>query len=102
MNWVCLLSPAFDRAFIAAADKPTRAVVDAHGEYLSRLRERNQLVLAGRCWDGPYGIIIFEAPDLEAAEAVVAADPSVAGGLQRAELYEFNMPYQPVAIKTPR
>ena len=97
MTWVCLLSPAFDRAFLAAADETTRAVFDAHGEHLDALRSGGSLVLAGRCWDGPYGIVIFEAADREAAEALVAADPSVKAGVQRADLYEFNMPYPPVA-----
>jgi uncharacterized protein YciI len=95
MTWVYLLSPAFDRAFLAAADQTTRAVVDAHGDYLDALRRQGLLVLAGRCWDGPYGIVVFEAADRRAAEAVVTADPSVAAGVQRADLYEFNMPYPP-------
>lgn len=101
MTWVCLLSPAFDQAFLAAADERTRAVFDAHGEYLDAVRARGSLVLAGRCWDGPYGIVIFEAADREAAEAFVAADPSVAAGVQRADLYEFNMPYPPLPTGSP-
>jgi uncharacterized protein YciI len=100
MNWVYLLSPALDRRFLAAAGAATRAVIDAHGEYLDRLRARGALVLAGRCWDGPYGIVILEAPDREAAEALVAADPSVASGIQRAELYEFDIPYPPVVVSS--
>jgi uncharacterized protein YciI len=96
MNWVYLLSPALDRRFLAAADAATRAVIDAHGEYLDGLRERGTLVLAGRCWDGPYGIVILDAPDRAAAEAMMAGDPSVVAGIQCAELYEFDIPYPPV------
>jgi len=96
MTWVCLLSPAFDRAFLAGADEKTRAVFQAHGDHLDAMRAGGSLVLAGRCWDGPYGIVIFEAVDRPAAEAVVASDPSVMAGVQRADLYEFNMPYPPV------
>jgi uncharacterized protein YciI len=96
MNWVYLLSPALDRRFLANADAAARAVIDAHGEYLDGLRERGSLVLAGRCWDGPYGIVILEAPDRGGAEAIVAADPTVVARLQRAELYEFDVPYPPV------
>ena len=96
MNWVYLLSPALDRRFLAAADAAARAVIDAHGDYLDGLRKRGSLVLAGRCWDGPYGIVILDAPDREAAGALMAGDPSVMAGIQRAELYEFDIPYPPV------
>ncbi len=100
MNWVYLLSPALDRPFLAAADAATRAVIDRHGDYLDGLRNRGTLVLAGRCWDGPYGIVIFEAADREAAETVVAGDPSVSAGIQSAALYEFDIPYPPVGAVT--
>ncbi len=73
-----------------------RSVVDAHGDYLQAMRDTGRLILAGRCWDGPLGIVIFEAADRAAAEEVVAADPSLAAGVQTGELYEFNMPYPPV------
>jgi uncharacterized protein YciI len=101
MNWVYLLSPALDRRFLASADDAARAVIDAHGHYLDGLRERGALLLAGRCWDGPYGIVILNAPDREAAEALMAADPTVLAGLQHAELYEFDIPYPPVTAATP-
>jgi|HubBroStandDraft_1064217.scaffolds.fasta_scaffold1739631_1 uncharacterized protein YciI len=100
MNWVYLLSPALDRRFLAGADAAARNVIDAHGKYLDALRERGALLLAGRCWDGPYGIVMLNAPDREAAEAMVAADPTVMAGLQHAELYEFDIPYPPVTAAT--
>jgi uncharacterized protein YciI len=95
-RWICLIRPAFDRAFLAAADDRVRAIVDAHGDYLTGLRNAGKLVLAGRCWDGPFGALIFEAADRAAAEVIVSNDPSIVAGVQTAELYEFNMPYPPV------
>jgi uncharacterized protein YciI len=95
-TWIYLVRPAFDQAFLAAADAATRAIVDEHGDYLTALRSAGKLVLAGRCWDGPFGAVIFVAADRGEAEAIVSTDPSIMAGVQTAELYEFDMPYPPV------
>jgi uncharacterized protein YciI len=99
-TWICVLRPAFDRAFLASADERTRALVNEHGDYLADLRDAGKLVLAGRCWDGPFGAVILEAADREEAEALVGNDPSVAAGVQTAELYEFDMPFPPALQRT--
>jgi uncharacterized protein YciI len=90
-DYVCLLRPAFDSRFMAGASPEQRAVVERHGTYLLGLAEQGRLVLAGRCWDGPVGIVIVSAEDEEAARAVFAADPSLVAGLQSAEIYPFSI-----------
>jgi uncharacterized protein YciI len=90
-DFVCLLRPAFDSRFMAGASPEQRALVDQHGEYLLGLAEQGTLVLAGRCWDGPVGIVIVTAEDEAAARAILAADPSLVAGLQSAEIYPFSI-----------
>jgi uncharacterized protein YciI len=90
-EFVCVLTPAFDSRFMAEASAEQRAIVERHGEYLLGLAERGVLVLAGRCWDGPVGIVIVTAGDEAAASAMFAEDPSLVAGLQTAAIYPFNV-----------
>jgi uncharacterized protein YciI len=96
-EFVCLLTPAFDRRFMAEATTEQRVIVERHGEYLLGLAERGVLVLAGRCWDGPVGIVIVSAEDELAARALLAEDPSLVAGLQSAAVYPFNVFISPQA-----
>jgi uncharacterized protein YciI len=89
-DFVCLLQPAFDRRFLATATPAQREVVDRHGEFLLGLAEQGRIVLAGRCWDGPVGIVIVTAEDEAAARVLLAGDPSVVAGLQTAEIHPFS------------
>lgn len=89
-EFVCLLTPAFDRRFLATATPEQRAIVDRHGEFLLGLAAQGRIVLAGRCWDGPLGIVILTAEDEAGARALLEGDPSLASGLQRAEVYPFS------------
>ena len=86
-----LLRPAIDQAFMAAAGPHERGVVEEHWQYLLELDRQGRLVVAGRCFDGPFAIVVFEGEDEAAAQAVVDGDPSVAEGVQTAELYPFKV-----------
>ena len=86
-----LVRPAFDQAFMAAAGERERAIVDAHWGYLVRLHREGTLVFAGRCFDGPFGIIVLSAPDEAEARRIMVSDPSVVAGLQSAELHPFEV-----------
>jgi uncharacterized protein YciI len=91
MQFAYLLRPAFDQAFLAAATPGQREVFDRHGSYLERLHEEGRVLFAGRCWDGPFGIVVLDVRDEEAARGIVDEDPSVRLGLQTAQLYPFNV-----------
>ena len=86
-----LVRPAFDRAFLSKAGPRERAVADRHGDYLVHLAERGKLLFAGRCADGPFGIVLLEASDEEEARMLMQTDPSVQSGVQSAELYPFDV-----------
>jgi uncharacterized protein YciI len=63
-----------------------------HFVRLQQLLNEGTLILAGPTL-GPIntGIVVFEAPDEEAAQAIVDADPIVAGGYARGELRPFRV-----------
>jgi uncharacterized protein YciI len=85
-----LVRPAIDAAFMAGADERERAAAEEHWEYLLDLERRGRLVYAGRCYDGPFGLVVFEAEDRAEAESIMAGDPTVREGVQAAELHPFK------------
>jgi uncharacterized protein len=91
MQFAYVLRPGFDRAFLAAATPDQREIFDRHGAYLDHLRADGRLLFAGRCTDGPFGIVVLEADDENEARALVEDDPSVRLGIQAAELYPFDV-----------
>ncbi len=86
-----LLRPAFDQAFMASAGEREKAVVEAHWEYLVGLHKAGKLYFAGRCHDGPFGIVVIEAKNETEARAMVHSDPSIVAGVQTAELRPFKV-----------
>jgi uncharacterized protein YciI len=66
------------------------AVMGAHFEYLKRLLDDGKLILAGPSLDPVFGLIVFEAESEDEAKQLIANDPSVASGVQTAELSPFR------------
>lgn len=79
------------RAGRAWADQD-QAAVDAHLAYLRTLHRQGIVKLAGRT-EAPdsetAGIVLFDAPDEEAAARIVSGDPAVAAGVMEATLRPF-------------
>jgi uncharacterized protein len=90
-QYAYLIRPAFDQAFMASAGEREQAVVEAHWQFLLDLHRRGRLVFAGRCFNGPFGIIVFEAGGDDEAAAIADSDPSVLAGVQQAELHPFKV-----------
>ncbi len=70
------------------------AAVAAHFDYLKRLTAEGTMVLVGRTQtndETTFGIAVFRAGSDEEARAIMAADPAVACGVMRAELYPFHI-----------
>lgn len=67
------------------------AVVDRHFEYPKDLLSGGGLILAGRCRDGPPGIVIFEAEDADAARELMENDPAVQAGIFSAEVHPYHV-----------
>ena len=89
MTFAYILRPSFDRRLLTQASPEQRELFDRHGAYLEELHSRGVVRFAGRCYDGPLGIVVLECADEAEARRIVEADPSVAAGLQEAELYPF-------------
>jgi uncharacterized protein YciI len=63
-------------------------IVEAHFDYLSGLRDDGKLLLAGPsiAEDDTFGIAILTVEERDEAEALVAADPAVTGGIMLPEV----------------
>ena len=82
-----MLELAFDQ------DEEARlAVRPAHREYLKELFDRGSLVMSGPLADDSGALLVYEAPDADAAaEAIIAADPyTPSGGVRRVSLREWT------------
>jgi uncharacterized protein YciI len=90
MEFAYLVRPAFDQRFLERATERQRAVVEEHGAWLEARYAEGRLRFAGRCYDGPFGLVVLEADSEEEGRTLMEADPSVRSGLQTAEFYPFR------------
>jgi uncharacterized protein YciI len=91
MEWVYFLHPPRqDLAATMTAEEG--AAWERHFQWLEDLLSDGRLVLAGPTL-GPVntGVAIFEAPDEQAARAIVSDDPAAARGYARGELRGFDI-----------
>jgi len=91
VEWIYFLhAPRED--FAATMTDEERAVWGEHFERLQRLMAEGTLVLAGPTLGRVNtGICVIEAPDEDAARAIMEADPAIAGGYARGELRPFRV-----------
>lgn len=69
-------------------------IIGAHFEYLSDLREKGVVKLAGRTTNtdkSSFGVVIFEVQNEDAARQVMANDPAVQGSVLAAKLFPFRI-----------
>ena len=69
-------------------------VIDAHFAYLQKLAADGVVLMAGRTLDtglATWGIVVFTAPSLAEAEAVMRGDPAVAQGVMHCELFPYRV-----------
>lgn len=71
--------------------KEEQAVVERHFNYLKNLLDKKELLMAGRCLNGAFGITIFEAETEEQARQIMENDPAVKEKLMTAELFPFRV-----------
>ena len=90
MEFAYTVRPAFDQAFMARATPEERAVFEEHGEWLEAGYAEGRVLFAGRCYDGPFGLVILDAADEGEARRLMEQDPSVREGVQTAELFPFK------------
>jgi len=70
------------------------AVVGRHFAHLQSLLAEGKLILAGKTEgldEKTFGIVIFEAEDLESAQELMRLDPAVHEGIMNATLYPYTI-----------
>jgi uncharacterized protein YciI len=90
VEFAYVLRPAFDESFLARATEEERLAFARHGEWLEAAYAEGFVRFAGRCYDGPFGLVVLEVEDEEEARRLMEQDPSVHAGVQTAELYPFK------------
>lgn len=99
-HWLGVLTLRPDLRDLAVWSDADRAAVGAHFAELQRLVAGGIVLLAGRTDEiGPngwmaedtLGIVVFAAPDREAAEALMAADAAVEAGVMRVKVHAFQV-----------
>jgi uncharacterized protein YciI len=90
-EWIYFIHPPRDD-FAATMTDDEKAVWARHFERLQRLLADGQLILAGPTLGRiNTGVAVFEAPDEDAAQQVMAADPAISSGYARGELRPFRV-----------
>jgi uncharacterized protein YciI len=90
-EWIYFLHPPRDD-FVETMTEEERAVWQRHFEWVDGLFADGSLVMVGATGGAVNtGIGIFEAPDEQAARAIVSRDPAAGGGYARGELRPFDL-----------
>ena len=63
---------------------------EEHGAWLEARFAEGRVLFAGRCYDGPFGLVVLDVGDENEARRLMAEDPSVRRGVQTAEFYPFK------------
>src|SRR3954471_24638288 len=89
-EWIYFIHPPREN-FAATMTAEEDAVWGVHFERLKRLLDEGTLILAGPTLvPVNTGIAVIEAPDEDAARAIMESDPVIEGGFARGELRPFR------------
>ena len=88
-EWIYVIR-ATREGFVDGPNETEQQVMADHFDYLKRLLDNGQLVLAGPALDATFGITIFEAEDEAAAREIMESDPSVVAGVMNATLHPYR------------
>jgi uncharacterized protein YciI len=90
-EWIYFIHPPREN-FAATMTDEERAAWGVHFERLQRLLADGMLILAGPTLGSVNtGVAVIEAPDEDAARAIMEEDPAIAGGFARGELRPFRV-----------
>lgn len=68
-----------------------QAIVGAHFAYLKQHLDEGRVIFVGRCDDGTFGIVVYDAATETEAAAIMHSDPAVQVGLMTATLHPFRV-----------
>lgn len=94
-TWLYFIHPPRENFIETISEEETAVMSGPHSDYLAQLFADGVLVLAGPTWGQPMndGIAVIEAPDREAAEAIMNADPAITSGQMAGELRQMRISY---------
>ena len=88
---VFIMKPPLDH-FTATMTEAERSAFEAHAAWLRGLLADGALLVAGPCLGQVNtGIAIFEAPDAETAQRIVAGEPVTSSGYMRGDLRPYRL-----------
>ncbi len=93
-QWLYLLKPTRLGMLTEGSTPEEAEIVSRHFAYLQDLTGKGVMILMGRTQNNDettFGIAIFDAEDESAARMIMEADPAVAGGVMRADLYPYKI-----------
>ena len=94
-TWIYFAHPPRENFIETISPEEGALMAGPHSQYLASLFEAGTLIMAGPSFDCPMndGIAVIEAPDREAALAIMNADPAIASGTMTGELRQIRLAY---------
>jgi len=89
-EFVYLFKPKREN-FMQSMTQEEMAAMGRHSDYCKCLFGEGKIVQAGVCLDGAYGIVVFKAESLEAAQLIFDNDPAVRAGVVDGELHPYQV-----------
>ncbi len=90
-EWLYLIHPPRED-FVETITPDEIAIMQEHSENLARMLADGVLILAGPTYGRDnIGVAVIEAPDEDAARAIMMRDPAVTSGLMEPELREMRV-----------
>lgn len=68
-----------------------QAIIATHFANLKQHLAEGRIIFVGRCEDGTFGIVVYDAATPQEAETIMHNDPAIQAGLMTATLYPFRV-----------
>ncbi len=89
--WIYTIHPS-NMKMLKGPTQAEQELLAGHFAYLQDLTRKGVVILAGPCTDDSgLGIVVFEAPDENAARRLMNSDPAVSAGVFIAELHPMRL-----------
>jgi uncharacterized protein YciI len=93
-EFIYVIRPTRDDMLASGLTAGEQRTMGEHFAYLQKAMTEGKVLLAGRTQTtdtSGFGLCIFRAADLPAANAFTSADPAVAAGVVRAEVFPYKV-----------
>ncbi len=94
LQFLYRITPVRADMLVAGPTEAEMQVMATHFAHLQKLAADGVVLMAGRTLvAGPdtFGIVVFKAPSLAEADAVMRSDPAIAQGVMHCELFPYRV-----------